>query len=80
LIQRLFLGEGERSNGSLLQVAKNQRPNRNPQQPQNFNVQLLEQTPNVPILAFVDHHFDPAIALSAAHDPGGFHAEKITII
>src|SRR5260370_11422846 len=52
------------SHRGFLQIAQFERPDRHSHQTQDSNLQLFEQTPNLPVLAFVQRNLEPAVLIA----------------
>ena len=79
-IQRKLLLSGQRSAGSLRKFAQSQRTDGHAHQPEHFDSEGSQHAPYVPVLAFVEHDFEPAVFLSRAQQPGLRCAKQVAIL
>ena len=49
---------------TTFELAETQRPDRDSYQFQDIHIERCQEPSDVPILAFVQHYFDPAVAIS----------------
>ncbi len=78
-IQRLLLFVLERTSRALWQIAQRQRPDRDTHEPEHFYFQFFEHPPDVAILAFVQHNFEPRMALALPKHADVFHVQKSAV-
>jgi len=59
--QRVYFRMGERARLAFGQISELQRTDSDAHKPQNVHTKPREQTPNVPILAFIEDNFNPTV-------------------
>ena len=65
---------------ALAQVSQLNWPHGHPHQPQHLNTELRQHAPDVAVLAFVKHDFEPCITFPTAQDFDVFCAKKIAAV
>ena len=70
----------QRTSSALRKFAQRQRPDGHTHEPAHFYFQRFEHSPDVPVLAFFQHNFEPRITFAMAKNADFFQAQQFAIL